>query len=1094
LNYSIGLERISLAVEFHKKFEEYLDNVSKATSEPSKTFLFLKFVSDVFGGIKADYAEKLLPELEKYIKVKHGAVAVTGRVDVFLGNLIIEFESDLTSTLQEAENQLKRYIAILWSEKKHRVEWLALASDGMNFRVYRPRTPIALGERVTSEDVLLEEVDKCNLKVMHRKQGAEWVYVWLDRYLLYRTLVPPTTEEFVKDFGLLSSSYKISDSILKSAWNEIKGTGVETLYDEWAKYLEVVYGTRVQSEDLFIRHTYLATLAKLMAFMFYSGLALPSSDEVESVVSGEVFRQWGIYGFLEEDFFSWILKEKIRDQGLKFVMDLLGRLRRYDLTKLEEDVLKGLYQELVDPKERHDLGEYYTPDWLAESIAKENIEAHPEVSILDPACGSGTFLVATVRIKRKKLDNKSPEQVLNHILGNVVGIDIHPLAVITAKVNYLLALGDLIRKHRRGRITIPVYMGDSIRLPKEVETLEEGVVAYIVEGPKDKRFFIPRIIAENAEAHDEVIQVIRDYVKNVKKLEKEQFINFLELRAQIFAKILEKKPKIQNAVFSSLFKTASSMWELEKDERDTVWAFILMNIFKPLFFFLRDKKFDLIIGNPPWLSYRYVRSTDYQEELKKLIVEEYKLLPSSKAELITHMELATLFFSRTADLYLKEDGIVSFVMPRSIFSADQHDNFRNGAFTPRLGFLKIFDLLKVKPLFNVPSSVFIARKDMKTKYPVKTIVYSGELPSKNEGLREAEKCLTIRETKLKLGAIGERSFLTEKVLRIPKMQSDYYKKIYQGATIVPRQIWLVDITSHPKFGINLQMPYVKTSERAEKLAKEAYKNLSFEGVVEPQFLFSLLTGSEIVPFGTLSPPTIVAPIEPTNTKYRLINSEEAERRGFLNLKKWLNRAELEWKRRREEKAEKMTIYQRLDRQMGLSRQNPKAKYKVIYNTSGTYLASAIVENKRPTVKVNSTKFQLKGILIDCTLYSYETNSKDEAFYIASILNSSIIDEVIKPAQARGLFGPRHIHKKPFEISIPKFDSRNNIHRELSTLGKICTSEVEKILPNLAKEVDSIGWIRKKINVTLKQHLDQIDDLVLKLFEANENRGTLTIFT
>jgi len=51
------------------------------------------------------------------------------------------------------------------------------------------------------------------------------------------------------------------------------------------------------------------------------------------------------------------LREDIKEQGLKFIMDLLGRLKRYDLTQLEEDVLKGLYQELVDPKERHDLGE-----------------------------------------------------------------------------------------------------------------------------------------------------------------------------------------------------------------------------------------------------------------------------------------------------------------------------------------------------------------------------------------------------------------------------------------------------------------------------------------------------------------------------------------------------------------------------------------------------------------------------------------------------------------------------------------------------------------------------------------------------------------
>ena len=1083
-----------MTAEFEKKFETYLDNVSKATTEPSKTYLFLKFVSDIFGGINADYAEKLLPELEKYIKVKNGTVAVKGRVDVFLGNLVIEFESDLTKTLQEAEDQLRRYVAILWSGKKQRVEWLALASDGVNFRVYRPRTPITLGENITSEDVFLEEVDKCNLKVMYQKQGAEWIYVWLDRYLLYRTLIPPTTEEFVTDFGLLSSSYKISDGILRNAWSKVKGTGVETLYDEWAKYLEIVYGTKVQSEDLFIRHTYLATLAKLMAFMFYSGLALPSSDEVESVVSGEVFRQWGIYGFLEEDFFSWILREKVREQGLKFVMDLLGRLRRYDLTKLEEDVLKGLYQELVDPKERHDLGEYYTPDWLAESMAKESLEPHPEASVLDPACGSGTFLVAAIITKRKKLSKESPEKVLSHILESVVGIDIHPLAVITAKVNYLLALGDLIRKHRRGRITIPVYMGDSIRLPKEVETLEEGVTAYIVKGPKDKRFLIPRVVAESAEAHDEVIQVIRDYVRDVKKLDKEQFINFLEIRAQILSKILEKKPKIRRAVFNSLFKTASSMWELQKDERDTIWAFILMNIFKPLFFFLREKKFDLIIGNPPWLSYRYVRSMDYQEELKELIIDNYKLLLSSKAELMTHMELATLFFCRTSDLYLKANGIVSFVMPRGVFSADQHDNFRKGSFAPKLGFLKIFDLLKVKPLFNVPSSVFIARRDMKVKYPIKTIVYSGELPSKNVGLREAEKCLETHEISLKLGLIGERSFLTEKTLKIPKVKSEYYTKIYQGATVVPRQFWLVAITAHPKFGINPEIPFVRTSERAKNLAKEAYKNLSLEGNIESQFLYGLLTGSELAPFGYLEFLPIIAPVEPNANGYRLINSEEARTRGFLNLKNWLAEAEKEWKKRRGEKSEKMTLYQRLDRQRGLSRQNPKAKYKVVYNTSGTYLVSAVVENEKPFILINDTKIKLNGIIIDTKLYCYETNNESEAYYLSAVLNSAIVDETIKDAQSRGLFGPRDIHKKPFEMPIPKFSQGNKVHRDISKLGKQCTEKVKEILPKLAKEYDSIGWIRKKINETLKPYLDEIDVLVLKLFEASENKGTLTAFT
>ncbi len=667
--------------------------------------------------------------------------------------------------------------------------------------------------------------------------------------------------------------------------------------------------------------------------------------------------------------------------------------------------------------------------------------------------------------------------------------------MITSKVNYLLALGDLVRKYRRGRISIPVYMGDSIRLPKEVETLEEKVVAYVVEGPEDKHFSIPRIVAENAKAHDEVIQTIRDYVRTARKLDSKTFNNFLKLRARAFAKIVEKQPKLKKAIYRSLFRTAKSMSDLQKKGKDTVWAFILKNLFKPLFFFLRRKKFDVLVGNPPWLSYRYVKNIQYQKELKNLIIQRYRLLPSNKVELMTHMELATLFFLRTTDLYLKNNGKIGFVMPRSVFPADQHDSFRRGTFVhPDLSFTKVFDLLNVEPLFNVPSCVFFGKKGGKVKYPVKTTVFSGNLPQKNCSLKEAKKYLKRRNINLNLGALGKRSFLTEKLFEIPKRRSDYYKKIYQGATIVPRSLWFAEIVSHPKFGVNLQTPKVRTAERALRRAKAAFKDLTVTGIIESRFLYAGLTGSELVPFGYLKPLLVVLPIESTKTKYRLIDSREASTRGFLHLGKWLRRAEKEWKHRQKEKAGRMTIYERLDRQKGLTRQNPKVKFKVVYNTSGTYLVSAVVKNRKPSITINGTRIRLKGIVIDTKLYCYETNNEDEAYYLSAILNSNVIDNAIKPAQSRGLFGPRDIHKKPFEISIPKFNSRNNIHKKLSKLGKTCTTEVKKILPDLAGEYDSIGWIRKKINESLKSYIDKIDDLVLKMFKAHGNKETLEAFT
>jgi type I restriction-modification system DNA methylase subunit len=61
---------------------------------------------------------------------------------------------------------------------------------------------------------------------------------------------------------------------------------------------------------------------------------------------------------------------------------------------------------LVDPDTRHDLGEFYTPDWLAEIMLDHVLAENPDVRLLDPACGSGTFLYTAIRLKRRWLKER----------------------------------------------------------------------------------------------------------------------------------------------------------------------------------------------------------------------------------------------------------------------------------------------------------------------------------------------------------------------------------------------------------------------------------------------------------------------------------------------------------------------------------------------------------------------------------------------------------------------------------------------------------------------------------------------------------------
>lgn len=344
---------------------------------------------------------------------------------------------------------------------------------------------------------------------------------------------------------------------------------------------------------------------------------------------------------------------------------------------------------------------------------------------------------------------------------------------------------------------VPVYLADSINPPEE--KLEHSLLTAVPSYETKiggKIAYIPDTVISDPSTYDLVIEATKEFAKHFAgKLggTLEAYENFV---SQHVPQIKDKN------TIDMLFYTAKAMKELIEEEKDTIWAYVMKNMYKPLFL---KEKFDVIIGNPPWLSYRYVDKGEYQKFLKWMIVDKYKLLGGVsagkkmkvKAELMTHMELATLFFLRTADLYLKDGGIIGFVMPRSPFTADQHNTFRRQHYQMKLGFTEIWDLEKIKPLFNVPTCVFIAKKGISTVSPYKSEFISGILERKNAGLLDAEKSLKVDEGELYLSAKGERSFLSpSEEGYIEEQRSPYHSLFKQGATIVPRNFWFVDIKAH----------------------------------------------------------------------------------------------------------------------------------------------------------------------------------------------------------------------------------------------------------------------------------------------------------
>lgn len=284
-------------------------------------------------------------------------------------------------------------------------------------------------------------------------------------------------------------------------------------------------------------------------------------------------------------------------------------------------------------------------------------------------------------------------------------------------------------------------------------------------------------------------------------------------------------------------------------------------------------------------------------------------------------------------------------------------------------------------------------------------------------------------------------------------------------------------------GFNPSLPPIESSEEAQKKAKDAYKGLIMKGNVESRFLYCTLLSTDILPFGHLDYRLVVLPIEPMGNFYKLVNADEARRRGFLYLAQWLEKAQKEWERRRGAKAKAMSIYERLDRYRGLTKQNPQAKYLVLYNTSGTFLCACVAENAGIRFDIGGQEVQVEGFVVESVTYYMETRKEKEANFVVAILNAPIVDKMIKPMQARGLWGARHIHKKVFELPIPQFDLSNAEHVYLAELSKKCSNKVlEWIESGAVGKIKSIGVLRSKVRQMLEKELKEIDLIVKKILK------------
>jgi len=127
----------------------------------------------------------------------------------------------------------------------------------------------------------------------------------------------------------------------------------------------------------------------------------------------------------------------------------------------------------------------------------------------------------------------------------------------------------------------------------------------------------------------------------------------------------------------------------------------------------------------------------------------------------------------------------------------------------------------------------------------------------------------------------------------------------------------------------------------------------------------------------------------------------------------------------------------------------------------------------PEFKVLKAKIKPKCFIADIKTWFYDTNSEDEALYLCAILNSDVINELIKPIQTKGSFGERDIHRRPLMIPIPQFNKNDEKHLRLAELSKICHEKVSKI----QFKSKSIGKRREEARKAVKEELKEINEII-----------------
>ena len=209
----------------------------------------------------------------------------------------------------------------------------------------------------------------------------------------------------------------------------------------------------------------------------------------------------------------------------------------------------------------------------------------------------------------------------------------------------------------------------------------------------------------------------------------------------------------------------------------------------------------------------------------------------------------------------------------------------------------------------------------------------------------------------------------------------------------------------------------------------------------------------------------------------MMRTDDLRREGKFKIADWVDKAQKAWEEHATQKNLKRwpEAIDYVNYNGKLVNQRLDHRYSVTYTASGTHIAAALIDtHKLPDFRIGSTRISPRGFVPDVTTFCYSTNNIHEARYLTAILNSNTLDERIKQDQPKGKFGPRHIHRRPFQFPIPRFDSNNKLHNRIVTLEEKAEEQASK-----SKKVS-----RLRLKSVIPE-MEEIDKLVVELLDGSD---------